>query len=129
MKLHELFESTDLSGYINLLNDIAMFITLNTSMIQQYAKDEASKKELKDMQQHLKDPILNGMNFVEVHSKPLLYKMPTVIARMLKYTYDLIKYVEPRLVRYVKPEHLPKFQNRIDQIKEQYKKQVLLLGK
>ena len=129
MKLHELFESTDLSGYTDLLNDIAMFITLNTSMIQQYAKDEASKKELKDMQQHLKDPILNGMNFVEVHSKPLLYKMPTVIARMLKYTYDLIKYVEPRLVRYVKPEHLPKFQNRIDQIKEQYKKQVLLLGK
>jgi Na+/phosphate symporter len=129
MKLHELFESTDLSGYVDMLNDIGMFITLNTSMIQQYAKDEPSKKELKDMQQHLKDPILNGMNFIEVHSKPQLYKMPTIIARMLKYTYDLIKYVEPRIQRYVKPEAVHKFQDRIDNIKKQYKEQVLLLGK
>ena len=128
MKIKELLESTDLTGYVNMLNDVAMFITLNTSMIQQYAVDSNAKEKLREMQQELKNPVLNGMNFVELHSKPQVYKMKNVIPYILRYIYNLIKYVEPRIQRYVQPQHLPKFMDRLNSIKQQYRDQVALLS-
>jgi hypothetical protein len=120
-------EATDLSGYVELLNEVGMFITLNTSMIQSYAADSAGKNQLMLMQKSLKHPIINGRNFMEVHADPQFYKLPRVIPHMLKYVYNLIKYVEPRIQIFVHPDHLSKFQNRLDQIKELYKNQVKLL--
>lgn len=120
-------EATDLSGYEELLNEVGMFITLNTSMIQSYAIDSTGKHQLGLMQKALKQPIINGRNFMEVHADPQFYKTPRVIPHMLKYVYNLIKYVEPRIQLFVHPYHVSKFQDRLDQIKELYKTQVALL--
>ncbi len=117
-------QTTDLTGYVNLLDEVAMFITLNTSMIQQYATDDNAKQQLKEMQVNLRNPVLNGMSFVELHSKPNVYKMKNVIPFVLRYIYNLIKYVEPRLQRFIQPNHLSKFQNRLNQIKKLYTEQV-----
>ena len=122
-----IIESTDLSGYVNLLNDVAMFITLNTAMIQQYAIDDEAKMHLRTMQKELKGPMLNGQSFVEIHSKPLIYKMKNVIPIILRYIYNLIKYVEPRLKLYIQPNHLSKFVDRLENIKTQYREQVSYL--
>lgn len=112
-------QEKDLSQYVDLLNDVAMFITLNTSMIQQYATDIESKNQLREMQKNLKNPILNGMSFVEVHSKPNIYRNKNVIPIILKYIENLIKYVEPRIQRFIKPESVSIFQNKLDKIRKQ----------
>jgi hypothetical protein len=129
MKVRELFETTkDLKEYSSLLGDLAFFTSLNTSMIQQDANDNDSKEELKLMQQQFRKPILNGMTFHEVYDKPQVYNNPKVIPVLLKYEYDMINYIEPRIKKFVKQDKQQKYLNRLDSVKSKYKEQIKYLS-
>lgn len=109
------------SGYVELLGEVAMFITLNTSHIQSYAADEESKLQLRDMQKNLKNPVLNGMNFIEIYADPLIYKRKSAVPVLLRYIYNLIKYVKPRIERFINPNHVQPFLTRLHKIENRYR--------
>lgn len=119
-----LTEGIDLQGYTNLLADFGFFITMNTSRIHDYAVDQTAVQELKAIQAQFKKPIVNGQSFVEVYDKPAFFKNSKIIPVMLKYVYDMLKYIEPRLDKYLNDEGKNKFLPRIQKIKQQYKQVV-----
>ena len=117
-------EGIDLQGYANLLAEFGFFITMNTARIHDYAVDQTAVQELKSIQVQFKQPIVNGKTFVEVYNEPAFYKNPKVIPVLLKYVYDMLKYIEPRLQKYLNDEGKGKFLPRIQTIKQQYKQVV-----
>ena len=125
MRAYEILkEEIDLQGYTNLLADFGFFITMNTARIHDYAVDQTATQELKAMQAQFKQPIVNGKTFVEIYNQPAFYKNTKVIPVLLKYVYDMLKYLEPRLQKYLNDEGKSKFLPRIQKIKEQYKQVV-----
>ena len=121
MKIYEfLNEGIDMQKYQDLLADFGMFITLNTSKISSYGIDQTSQQELTLMQSQFKKPIINGESFVDVYNNPEFYKNAKVIPILLRYIHDMLKYLEPRLVKYLNDEGKNKFLPRIDKIKQQY---------
>src|SRR5574343_582736 len=102
MKLAEIMELTEaksLGDYVTMLNEIQMFLTLNTAMIQQYAKDSASVTNLAEMQKQFRSPILNGKTISDLMSETGLptVKNLKVIPHLLKWTYQFLNYVKPRI--------------------------------
>ena len=119
-----IIEDINLKDYTNLLAEFGFFITMNAARISDYAIDPFAKQELINMQVQFKKPIVNGKTFVEVYNDPLFYKNNKVIPVLLKYIYDMLKYIEPRLQKYLNDDGKTKFMPRIETIKQQYKQVV-----
>jgi len=127
MKLETLLETTkDLSEYITMLNELAWFMTLNTAKLNSYAKDQASQKELEDMMAQFRKPILNGKKIGDLMSEVNLItvKNPKVIPHLLKWTYQFLQYVSPRIDKYCNDQGKSMFKKRIQTIADTYRKAV-----
>jgi hypothetical protein len=107
--------------YDDLMANMGYFMSLNTVKIQQDAVDGNAQQELANMQQQFRKPILNGMSFFDVNRDVKLSKNPKVAPILLKYVYDMLGYIEPRIKKYIKPEQQGKYLDRLDQIKNDYR--------
>jgi hypothetical protein len=107
--------------YDDLMANMGYFMSLNTVKIQQDAIDSDAQQELANMQQQFRKPILNGMSFFDVNRDIKISKNPKVAPILLKYVYDMIGYIEPRLKTYIKPEQQGKYLDRLNQIKNDYR--------
>lgn len=127
MKLETLFEATkDLKGYGEMLNEVMWFTTLNTAKLNTYGKDDASNKELEAMMVQFRKPILNGKKIGDLMSEVNLItvKNPKVIPHLLKWTYQFLQYVSPRIDKYCNDQGKSMFKKRIQTIADAYKKAV-----
>ena len=127
MKLETLFEATkDLKGYIEMLNEVMWFTTFNTAKLNTYGKDDASNKELEAMMSQFRKPILNGKKIGDLMSEVNLItvKNPKVIPHLLKWTYQFLQYVSPRIDKYCNDQGKSMFKKRIQTIADAYKKAV-----
>jgi len=127
MKLNTLFEATkDLKGYIDMLNEVAFFVTLNTAKLNTYGKDSASTKELEDMMKQFRKPVLNGKTLTDLLGEIGLstVKNPKVIPHLLKWTYQFLQYVSPRIDKFCNEQGKQMFSKRLKQISDQYRKVV-----
>lgn len=107
--------------YDDLMANMGYFMSLNTVKIQQDAVDGDAQQELANMQQQFRKPILNGMSFFDVNRDMKISKNPKVAPILLKYVYDMIGYIEPRIKKYIKPEQQGKYLDRLNQIKDDYR--------
>jgi len=107
--------------YDDLMANMGYFMSLNTVKIQQDAVDNDAQQALADMQQQFRKPILNGMSFFDVNRDTKISKNPKVAPILLKYVYDMLGYIEPRIKKYIKPEQQGKYLDRLDQIKNDYR--------
>jgi GNAT superfamily N-acetyltransferase len=107
--------------YDDLMANMGYFMSLNTVKIQQDAVDNDAQQALADMQQQFRKPILNGMSFFDVNRDLKMSKNPKVAPILLKYVYDMLGYIEPRIKKYIKPEQQGKYLDRLDQIKNDYR--------
>jgi GNAT superfamily N-acetyltransferase len=107
--------------YDDLMANMGYFMSLNTVKIQQDAVDNDAQQELANMQQQFRKPILNGMSFFDVNRDIKMSKNPKVAPILLKYVYDMLGYIEPRIKKYIKPEQQGKYLDRLDQIKNDYR--------
>lgn len=134
MKLNEILineaTSSDVKQYVELFSDLGTFLSLNTSHITQDAKDEQSKSELKLMQQQFRKPIINGMGINELISewpqKTLVN--PKVIPVVMKWIYEMLRYIEPRIEKYLRDDRKKDRLDRLNQIKDKYRKVVGLFS-
>ena len=107
--------------YDDLMANMGYFMSLNTVKIQQDAVDSNAQQELANMQQNFRKPILNGMSFFDVNRDVKLSKNPKVAPILLKYVYDMLGYIEPRIKKYIKPDQQGKYLDRLNQIKNDYR--------
>jgi hypothetical protein len=107
--------------YDDLMANMGYFMSLNTVKIQQDAVNNDAQQALADMQQQFRKPILNGMSFFDVNRDPKMSKNPKVAPILLKYVYDMIGYIEPRIKKYIKPDQQGKYLDRLSQIKDDYR--------
>ena len=107
--------------YDDLMANMGYFMSLNTVKIQQDAVDSDAQQELANMQQQFRKPILNGMSFFDVNRDIKMSKNPKVAPILLKYVYDMLGYIEPRIKKYIKPEQQGKYLDRLNQIKNDYR--------
>jgi hypothetical protein len=107
--------------YDDLMANMGYFMSLNTVKIQQDAVDSNAQQELANMQQQFRQPILNGMSFFDVNRDTKISKNPKVAPILLKYVYDMLGYIEPRIKKYVKPDQQGKYLDRLNQIKNDYR--------
>jgi len=107
--------------YDDLMANMGYFMSLNTVKIQQDAVDSNAQQELANMQQQFRQPILNGMSFFDVNRDIKISKNPKVAPILLKYVYDMLGYIEPRIKKYIKPEQQGKYLDRLNQIKDDYR--------
>lgn len=107
--------------YDNLMANMGYFMSLNTVKIQQDAVDSNAQQELANMQKQFRQPIMNGMTFFEIVKDPKLSKNPKVAPILLKYVYDMLGYIEPRIKKYIKPDQQGKYLDRLNQIKDNYR--------
>lgn len=107
--------------YIELMQSMGWFMTMNTAKIPQDGKDSNAQHELRSMQQQFNRPVINGKTFSEVLGDQTMLKHPKVAAALLKYVYDMLVYIEPRIKKYVKPELQTNWLSTLDKLKNQYK--------
>lgn len=124
MRANEFSEARGLAPtkpYDDLMANMGYFMSLNTVKIQQDAVDSNAQQELANMQQQFRKPILNGMSFFDVNRDMKISKNPKVAPILLKYVYDMLGYIEPRIKKYIKPEQQGKYLDRLNQIKNDYR--------
>jgi len=120
MKYQELTEAIQTNLFQDLCNDFGFFTTLNTTQLAKYAIDQNAANELKSMQQQFRSPVINGKIFADIIGDRAFMNNPKGRGALLNYIYQMIKYIEPRLNKFVNDEgkklYLPRFQK----IKQQY---------
>ena len=120
MKYSELSEAIQSNSFQNLCNDFAIFTSMNMMMVSKYAIDQNAANELKSMQQQFRSPAVNGKTFHDVIGDRAFMNNPKGRGALLNYIYQMIKYIEPRINKFVNDEgkklYLPRFQK----IKQQY---------
>jgi hypothetical protein len=120
MKYSELSEAIQSNSFQNLCNDFAIFTSMNMVMVSKYAIDQNAANELKSMQQQFRSPAVNGKTFHDVIGDRAFMNNPKGRGALLNYIYQMIKYIEPRINKFVNDEgkklYLPRFQK----IKQQY---------
>jgi len=124
MKISELLEARGLAQqnlFDELCTDFGMFISLNMAKIDQDAVDVEGKKQLSDMQKHLRAPAINGETFAEAIGNKKLTTSPTGRAAILKWIYEALVYIEPRLKKFLTENGKRKFLARLDAVKQKYK--------
>jgi hypothetical protein len=109
------------SPYVDLLTSLAWFAGMQTAKIAQDAVDNDAAKELKTMQQQFLKPILNGMTLHDVVAAPNVYKNPKVAPIMMKFAYDILGYMEPRIKKFIRPDLQNKWIGQINLLKDKYR--------
>lgn len=107
--------------YIELMQSLGWFMSMNTAKIQQDAVDSAAQQELKIMQQQFNKPIINGKSFADILSDNTMLKHPKVAPALLKFAYDILGYIEPRIKRYIRPDLQAKWMASLSKLKDQYR--------
>jgi hypothetical protein len=107
--------------YVELMQSLGWFMSMNTAKIQQDAVDSAAQQELKIMQQQFNKPIINGKSFAEILGDNTMLKHPKVAPALLKFAYDILGYIEPRIKRYIRPELQAKWMMSLSKLKDQYR--------
>lgn len=83
--------------YQDLVNDFGLFITLNASRLDQQIL-EGKSKELSELMQTLRKPIINGLNYSDFTFKYFnKLSEPEISKALITQIYNFIKYIEPRL--------------------------------
>lgn len=115
-------ESATKNEVVDFLNEFGFFISMNLSMIQNYSIDDDSKNQLKDMQSHLRKPIINGKSYTELfNDMNKIVTNPKFLSAMLLQIKLLIEYIEPRIKKFVvEGEIKDKWLNKIEKIKKDY---------
>ena len=123
MKLRELVEANQLANYITLCNELGYFMTLNATKLNSYGKDADAARELSDMMAQFRKPVLNGKTITDLLGEINLVtlKNPKVIPHILKWAYQFINYVKPRIEKYTNEAGRKAFGGRIEQISNIYK--------
>lgn len=130
MKLNEILldeaTSSDVKLYVELVTDLGMLFTFNTVHLAKDAKDEKSKSEIKKMQHQFASPIVNGMNLSDLIGEwpQKTLTNSKIIPVVLKWIYEMILYIEPRFEAYLSDDTKKGRLDRLNQIKEKYKKVV-----
>lgn len=109
------------SPYVELMQSLGWFISAQTAKIAQDAIDNTGAQELKTMQQQFNKPMLNGKSFADVVSDPTMFKNPKVAPVLLKYAYEMLNYIEPRIKKYIRPELQSKWLGSLGKLKDQYR--------
>jgi hypothetical protein len=105
-----------LNEYMEFLNDIGFFITLNTSHLSQYFTDTTKSDEI---QTQFRKPVINGLKFTDMLLNPIA-KNPKAIPLILNYIKQLLEYIEPRFQRYLTKEGKIKYLPKIQKLKDRY---------
>lgn len=115
-------ESMNKNEIIDFFNDFGFFITLNLSKVGTYAIDNNSKTELLNMQQSLRNPLINGKNYTELlNDINTIIKNPKYLSSLLSQVKGLIEYIEPRINKYViDNEYKKNWLDKIKKFKEKY---------
>lgn len=115
-------ESMNKNEIIDFFNDFGFFITLNLSKVGTYAIDNNSKTELLNMQQSLRNPLINGKNYTELlNDINTIIKNPKYLSSLLSQVKGLIEYIEPRINKYViDNEYKKNWLDKIKNFKEKY---------
>lgn len=106
-----------LKNYMEFLNDVGFFITLNTSHLEQYSLEP---DETKKIQQQFRKPVINGLNFTDMLLNPIV-KNPKAIPHILNYIKQLLEFIEPRFEKYLNENGKNKFLPKLQKLKNQYK--------
>jgi hypothetical protein len=124
MKIYELTEAPRGFAPTNLFQDLCIdfstFISMNMTKINQYAKDEQSKAGIDEMTKQLRQPAVNGIEFTQAYSDPKITKSPAGRGALMKYIYNSLVYIEPRLKKFLNDQGQQMFLPRLDKIKQQY---------
>jgi hypothetical protein len=113
----KLFEKEiSLSQYMDFINDVGMFLTLNTSHLSQYALD---KNAITVIQQQFRKPVINGLTYTQLINDPLVKNLKA-IPYILNWIKLLFEYVEPRFENYLNDEGKTKFIGRLNVLKKKY---------
>jgi hypothetical protein len=107
--------------YVELMQSLGFFMSMNTVKIQQDAIDSTAQRELKAMQQQFNSPVVNGKSFFEVMNDPVMFKNAKIAPVLLKYAYDMLGYIEPRIKKYIRPDLQPKWLDLLNKLKDQYR--------
>ena len=119
------FNESNYNEVSNFLLDFGMFITLNLSKVDSYSIND-NRQELNNMMKRLREPILNGKNYSEVISDMQFIKNPKILSAMLLQIRNLLIYIEPRIVRFVKDCDTKNiWLNKIKDFKKRYKNIIL----
>lgn len=115
-------ESVKFSELFNFFVDFGILITMNFAKLEMEAKDESSKKELKELMRTIRQPIINGKSYSEMLGDKDI-KNPKISRAILEQISKLINYIEPRIKLYVNEgEAKLGWLSRIDKLKSEYKK-------
>ncbi len=103
-----------------LVNDYIALCTINMIHLESGAIDGNTKQELIKMMRQIREPYFDGKS---------LWDLPTLAInknknKILHHIHDMIKYIVPRLKKYLKPEEYQKRENRINKIVQLYKNAV-----
>jgi hypothetical protein len=122
MKYIKTFESNKRNEFKEFAIDLGYFLTLNTAKIQTFAKDEDSKKELKEMQEIMRKPLINGKTYTSlIDDLNTIILNPTFTSAFLLQCKKILEYIEPRIVKYVKDcDYKDKWLKMIDNMKQKY---------
>jgi len=118
-----IIESVSQEYLIDFLNDFAFFISINLSNVVKMGNNDESTKELKSMMMRLRSPIMNGLNFFDIHKDLKKYIGPKYISALLLQIRNLLNYIEPRINKLVKDSDYKKsWITKIDDLKNRYRK-------
>ena len=122
MKTYKQFNENNISlkQYMEFLNDIGFFITLNTSHLSQYVTDKNKSDEI---QEQFRKPVINGFKFTDMLLNPIV-ENPKAIPHILNYVKQLLEYIEPRFQKYLTEDGKIKYLPKIEKLKERYIKLV-----
>lgn len=114
-------ESID-STVSTFLLDFGMFITMNLVKSESLAIDENAKRELSLMLSNIRKPIINGMSYSELLNNMEAMRNPKIINGLFKQVDSMIKFIEPRIERFVKESENKTFWlKKISELKDRYK--------
>lgn len=83
--------------YQDLINDFAMFITLNALRLDQQII-QGKDTELKDLIINLRKPIINGLNYSDFISQHFNKLTDQIVSQtLISQIYNFLQYIEPRL--------------------------------
>lgn len=130
LKPYRLFESTNSTFVKDFFTDFGTLISLNFSQITKMGKDEDSTKELTEMMQTLRKPIINGLNYFDFlkDNINIIPNNPKLLSALLGIVREFLIYIEPRVKKFVTDEpskngvnYKEAWLKRIDKIKNDYK--------
>lgn len=105
------------------LLDFGMLITMNLAKCEQLAIDENAKRELTSMLSNINKPIINGLKYTEILNDVEFMSNPKMTAGLFKQIDLLIKFIEPRIQKFVKDsDNKSAWLKKISDMKERYKK-------